>query len=87
MSREKGQPKTGGRAKGTPNMVTREVRKWIFDVVQDNMEKLENDLKTLEPKERWAIIERILPYIVTKKEQNMLCRWEFGDDEWEAIEK
>ena len=70
MSREKGTPKTGGREKGTPNKVTKNVRFWLFDLMQDNIETLEIDLKKLEPKERWEIICRLLPYVITKRPEN-----------------
>ena len=72
MSREKGQPKTGGREKGTPNRVTKDVRQWIFGIIQENTDTLENDLKGLEPKERWQIINGLLPYLITKREANRL---------------
>ena len=81
MSRTKGQPKTGGREKGTPNKVTKEIRRWIFEMVQDNIETLENDLKDLEPKERWAIIERLLPYIVTRRQPMTYYEWESNGEE------
>jgi len=70
MSREKGQPKTGGREKGTPNRITKDVRQWVYDIIQENTDTLENDLKSLEPKERWQIINGLLPYIIDKKQPN-----------------
>lgn len=82
MSREKGTIKTGGRAKGTPNKITKNVREFLFEVVQNNMPQLENDIQQLEPKERWQIVSGLLPYIVTKKEVNHSYRWEFSEEEW-----
>ena len=67
MGRQKGSVKTGGRVAGTPNKVTKKLRCWIFELVQNNIESLESDLNKLEPKERWAIIERLLPYIIKKE--------------------
>jgi len=69
MSREKGQPKTGGREKGTPNKVTKTVRESIFDIVSDNIGTVKDDLKSLEPKERLQIISGLLPYIVSKRQE------------------
>lgn len=85
MSREKGQPKTGGREKGTPNRVTKNIREWIFDIIQENTDTLETDLKSLEPKERWQIINGLLPYIVTKREPRIFYKWEYSDEEWENM--
>ena len=81
--RVKGQPKilNSGRKLGTPNRTTKEVRRWIHEIVQDNIETLEYDLKQMEPKERWAIIERLLPYIVTKRESRQYFNWEFDNDQ------
>jgi len=81
MGRTKGQPKTGGRQAGTPNKVTKGVRQWVFDVVQENMSTLETDLQSLEPKERWHIINGLLPYIVSKRQEtsNRYYTFDFPD--------
>ena len=67
MSKKKGSPKTGGRKKGTPNKVTADMREWLSAIIQENAEKLESDISTLDSKERWDIIKGLLPYVVTKK--------------------
>ena len=81
MARTKGQPKTGGRVAGVPNKITRTVRQWVFDVIQENMDKLETDLQGLEPKERWQIISGLLPYIVSKRQEdsNRFYAFDFPD--------
>ena len=43
MKREK----TGGRAKGTPNKVTQEVRQLFNELVRENLPQLRLDLATL----------------------------------------
>lgn len=68
MSRQKGQPKTGGREKGTPNKITKTIRECIFDVVSENIDTLKEDLKSLEPKERLQVISGLLPYVVSKRQ-------------------
>ena len=67
MSRTKGVPKTGGRTKGTPNKVTKDVRQLLSDIVESNISNIENDLKKLSSKERLQIITGLLPYVVPKK--------------------
>ena len=79
MSRAKGTPKTGGRKAGTPNRITNDVRLWMYNIIQDNMGTLENDLKGMKADKRWAIIEKLLPYIVTKKEPNKMSIIKFPD--------
>ena len=85
MGKQKGQQKTGGREKGTPNKTTRDVREFLFTVIQNNMQQLETDLLKLEPKERWQTISGLFPYIVTKKENNRFYKWEFSPEKWENM--
>ena len=56
----------GGRKKGTPNKVTATVRNWLADMIQKNQEQLEEDFKSLQPLERLAMLEKLLPYIMPK---------------------
>jgi hypothetical protein len=44
--------KFGGRTKGTPNKNTNEIRQNFQHLIENNLIKLENDLKELEPKDR-----------------------------------
>jgi putative NADPH-quinone reductase len=66
MSRQKGTPKTGGRAKGTPNKVTTDLRTWINDVLNNNRATFEADLQRLEPQQRVMIFEKMFSYAVPK---------------------
>jgi hypothetical protein len=69
MARIKGTPKTGGRRKGTPNKATADLRVWVAELIDSNLEQIEADLKTLEPKERCLFIEKLLPYVIPKKRE------------------
>jgi len=55
-----------GRKKGTLNKVTMELKAWIKQLIDNNRVQLESDLKALEPKERWQIIERLMQYTTPK---------------------
>jgi hypothetical protein len=68
--KKKGTPKTGGREKGTPNKVTSDLRAWIALLIENNREQLESDLEALEPKERWQLIEKLMQYVIPKKQQD-----------------
>jgi len=48
-----------GRPKGTPNKITGSVRQWLAEVINKNRRQIIKDLKTLEPRERLTMLERI----------------------------
>ena len=69
MGQKKG--KTGnpnGRPKGTPNKVTTDLRTWLSELWNDNRGQFEKDLKTLEPQQRLATLEKLLNYIIPKQQ-------------------
>lgn len=49
-----------GRPKGTPNRVTSTIRSWIVDLINDNREQIQKDLKALDPKDRLSFIEKAI---------------------------
>lgn len=53
-----------GRAKGTPNKATAEVRKAFQNLVENNLHQLEQDLKELEPFQRINAILGIAKFIL-----------------------
>ena len=59
-----------GRPKGTPNKVTTTIRNWIVELINDNREQIQKDLKALDPKDRLSFIEKLLPYILPKVERD-----------------
>lgn len=66
--RPKGIPKSGGRQKGTPNRVTRDVREWLSKLINKSRRQIERDLQELEPKDRVMILERLMQYVVPKQQ-------------------
>lgn len=70
MARQKndGKGRLGGRTKGTPNKVTKTAREWLTALVDKNRRQIERDLKQLEPKERLLILEKLLQYVIPKKQ-------------------
>lgn len=67
MGRTKGTPKTGGRAAGTPNKVTADLREWISCIIDDGREQFIKDLKTLDPMDRVRIYTGLLNYVLPKQ--------------------
>ena len=55
--------KYGGRQKGTPNRITKELRSLLKDVMYDEIVALQERLDALNPKER---IEKLMPYVIPK---------------------
>ena len=58
--------KYGGREKGTPNRLTKELRTILKDVLYNELEKIEELLESLGPKERLELVIKILHFILTK---------------------
>ncbi len=68
MGRAKGAPKTGGRQAGTPNKVSGSLKEFVVDLLNDNREQIQEDLKALRPKERVAAYLSMLQYVVPKQQ-------------------
>ncbi len=60
--------KTGGRQKGTPNKVTKDLRLLLKDLVTNEIAKAEENLAMAEPKERLDFLLKLLPYILPRYE-------------------
>lgn len=58
--------KTGGRVRGTPNKLTKEIRVVLKSVIAKEIESLPDLLKDLEPRERLELIIKLMPYVVPK---------------------
>ena len=57
--------KYGGRKKGTPNRITKELRSLLKDVMYDEIGALQERLDALNPKERVELI-KLMPYALPK---------------------
>ena len=58
--------KFGGRTKGTPNKLTKELRTVLKNILYNEIEKIEEYLDGLEPKEKIDTIIKLMPYILPK---------------------
>lgn len=56
--------KTGGRTTGTLNKTTAEIREHYQNLVSNNLEQLDNDLKSLEPLQRLKMIIELSKFVV-----------------------
>ena len=58
--------KYGGRQKGTPNRITKELRSLLKDVLYEEIEALQEHLDALNPKERVELLIKLMPYALPK---------------------
>jgi hypothetical protein len=56
--------KTGGRTAGAVNKTTAEIREHYQKLVSNNLEQLDNDLKSLEPLQRLKMIIELSKFVV-----------------------
>ena len=66
MGFEIGHEKKGGRIKGVPNRLTKEMRGVLKDVIYNELDDIQNTLKSLKPKERLDVVLKLMPYVVPK---------------------
>jgi hypothetical protein len=58
--------KYGGRQKGTPNRMTKELRSVLKDILFEELEEVQERFKLLEPKERIELLIKLMPYALPK---------------------
>jgi len=61
--------KSGGRKKGTPNKLTKELREALKDVIFNELENIESNLEKLEPKDRVELLIKLMPFVIPKVEK------------------
>lgn len=60
---EKGNP---GRPKGSKNKINSQMRDYIQQIFDDNYESIQEDLESLEPKDRLKFLSDLLPYLLPR---------------------
>jgi len=58
--------KYGGRQKGTPNKLTKELRSVLKDILYQELEQLQERLDVLKPRERVELLIKLMPYVLPK---------------------
>jgi 23S rRNA C2498 (ribose-2'-O)-methylase RlmM len=58
--------KYGGRQKGTPNKLTKELRSVLKDILYRELEQIQEQLDALNPKERIELLIKLMPYVLPK---------------------
>ena len=58
--------KTGGRQKGTPKKTVSEIREYLRDIIEGELEALPQALKKMEPEKRIDTIIKLFPYAIPR---------------------
>ena len=58
--------KYGGREKGTPNRITKELREILKNELYEEIEALQEHLDSLNPKDRIELVIKLMPYVLPK---------------------
>ena len=58
--------KYGGRKKGTPNRLTKEVRAVLKELVFDEISQVQFHFEKLDPKERIELLIKLMPFVCPK---------------------
>ena len=69
--------KYGGRQKGTPNRLTREVRDILKDVVYQELSLVQENLSKLEPKDRIDLLIKLIPFVCPKRKSEFKRTFRF----------
>ena len=56
--------KFGGRAKGTPNKITSEIREKFTLLVDNNIDRLQEDINQLEPRDRIRLLIELSKFVL-----------------------
>lgn len=56
--------KTGGREAGTPNLVTADIKQHFEKLLEGNLEALQQDIESLEPKDRVKALLAIARFVI-----------------------
>lgn len=75
--------KTGGRDKGTPNRLTKELRLILKQIVFNELSELPERLEKMETDKRTEILIKLIPYVLPKVESVSMDKGEGLFPEWD----
>lgn len=58
--------KYGGRKKGTPNRMTKELRSILKDIIYQELNDIKKRFEELEPKTRIELLIKMMPFVLPK---------------------
>ena len=63
---QKGKVKTGGRQPGSTNLITKDLRGRVLEIVESNLEGLEATLEAMEPRDKVAVLLKLMEFVLPK---------------------
>jgi hypothetical protein len=69
MGFQKGRAKTGGRRPGSTNLISKDLRGRVLDIVERNLAGLESTLEQMEPRERVVILLKLMEFVLPKAKE------------------
>ena len=82
MAFETGHQKVGGRKKGTPNKLTKEMREVLKGMVAEELEGLPQRFDELDTKDRLEVFIKLLPFVLPKTQSISHTQGEGFEVEW-----
>lgn len=74
-----------GRPVGTPNVLTREMRLILKNIVAEELATIRETLAKMEPDKRMEVILKLLPYVLPKVEPVIMEKGEPLASDWSVI--
>ncbi|MEH6706024.1 MAG: hypothetical protein V7691_14605 [Galbibacter orientalis] len=66
MAFKNGHEKVGGRQKGSTNLITKELRKDLKEIVYNELQELPERLESLSDERRLEVLFKMMPYVFPK---------------------
>lgn len=66
MAFKNGHKKVGGRKKGSTNLITKELRKELKEIVFNELQELPRRLESLNNEKRLEVLFKMMPYVFPK---------------------
>lgn len=76
-----------GRPKGAQNKVTTDLRQWINNFLDSNLEQIQKDWKSLDAKDRIILFEKLLKYSVPTLQSTNVTAEIYSDKSYHEFKK
>lgn len=74
-----------GRPMGVPNKVTTSLKDRVNLLIENNFDKLQADLDTIEPKDRLSIMLKLMEYVLPKQKETKIDFSNLSDTEIDEL--
>jgi hypothetical protein len=74
-----------GRPLGVPNKITTNLKDRVNLLIENNFDKLQTDLDTIEPKDRLSIMLKLIEYVLPKQKETKIDFSNLSDAEIDEL--